>query len=121
MGTRRYGGVKRERGKTGDVTTCGRGTYGAYNATTKRAYAAGSMKIWTWTVDTNDWRGKSSSQLVSYVVNNARKGDTVLMHMQWNGFNKSTVKKIKSGLSKKGVKLCKNTGTVKAKPSKIKC
>jgi peptidoglycan/xylan/chitin deacetylase (PgdA/CDA1 family) len=116
-----YAGVKRELGKPGVVTTYGRPPYGAYNATTKRAYAAVGMKIWTWTVDTNDWRGKSSSQLVSYVVNNARKGDTVLMHMQWNGFNKSTVKKIKSGLSKKGVKLCKNTGTVKAKPSKIKC
>ena len=43
------------------------------------------------------------------------------MHMQWNGFNKSTVKKIKSGLKKKGIALCKNTGKVSAKPSKVKC
>ena len=113
--------VIRQLGSPGVVTTYGRPPYGAYNSTVREAYAAVGMRIWTWTVDTNDWRGKSSSQLVSYVVNNVKGGDTVLMHMQWNGFNKSTVKKIKSGLKKKGIALCKNTGKVSAKPSKVKC
>ena len=116
-----YAGVKRELGKPGVVTTYGRPPYGAYNATTKRAYAAVGMKIWTWTVDTNDWRGKSSSQLVSYVVNNARKGDTVLMHMQWNGFNASAVRQMKDGLADKGVGLCRNNGATAVKPAGVTC
>ena len=86
------------------------------------AYAAVGMKIWTWTVDTNDWRGKSSSQLVSYVVNNARKGDTVLMHMQWNGFNGSALSQMKSGLASKGIGVCRNSGgTTPTRFSRVSC
>lgn len=122
LAKRSYASIKKELGGPGVVSTYGRPPYGAYNSTVKKAYKDKGMKMWLWTVDTNDWRGKSSKQLVNYVVKNARKGDTVLMHMQWNGFNKSTVKQIKSGLNKKGIKLCKNyKKTVAAKPKTVKC
>ena len=116
-----YSSVVKQLKAPGVVTTYGRPPYGAYNSTVRRAYAAVGMKMWTWTVDTNDWRGKSTSQLVSYVVRNARKGDTVLMHMQWHGFNATAVSGIKKGLAAKGIGLCRDTGAVPAKPSGISC
>lgn len=116
-----YSAVVKELGAPGVVTTYGRPPYGAFNSTVRRAYDSVGMKIWTWTVDTNDWRGKSSSELVRYVVGNTGAGDTVLMHMQWNGFNTSTIKSMRDGLSSKGVGLCRNTGAVTAKPDGISC
>nr|WP_231980520.1 polysaccharide deacetylase family protein [Tessaracoccus coleopterorum] len=116
-----YSSVVRQLGSPGVVTTYGRPPYGAYNSTVRRAYDAVGMRIWTWTVDTNDWRGKSTSQLISYVVGNAKGGDTVLMHMQWNGFNESAIRAMKSGLTEKGIGLCRNTGEVAAKPAGISC
>lgn len=113
--------VIRQLGSPGVVTTYGRPPYGAYNSTVREAYAAVGMRIWTWTVDTNDWRGKSSSQLVSYVVNNVKGGDTVLMHMQWNGFNASAVRQMKDGLADKGVGLCRNNGATAVKPAGVTC
>lgn len=115
-------GVKKELGSPGIVTTYGRPPYGAYNDTVKAAYAEVGMKIWTWTVDTNDWRGKGRSELVSYVTNNAKAGDTVLMHMQWNAFNATAIKDMKKGLENKGLKTCRNyEGTVPAKPAEMWC
>lgn len=116
-----YSAVVRQLGAPGIVTTYGRPPYGAYNSTVRSAYDAVGMRIWTWTVDTNDWRGKSSSELVRYVVNNSSGGDTVLMHMQWNGFNASSIRSMRDGLSAKGVGMCRNTGAVAAKPAGISC
>lgn len=116
-----YSAVVKQLGAPGIVTTYGRPPYGAYNSTVRKAYAAVGMRIWTWTVDTNDWRGKSSSELIRYVVNNTKAGDTVLMHLQWHGFNASTVRAMKDGLAAKGVGLCRNTGPVAAKPAGISC
>ncbi len=116
-----YSGAVRQLGSPGIVTTYGRPPYGAYNATVRRAYDAVGMRIWTWTVDTNDWRGKSSSELIRYVNTNADAGDTVLMHMQWNGFNASTIRAMRDGLSDRGIGLCRNTGSVTAKPAGISC
>ncbi len=73
----------------------GRPPYGAVNSTVIRAYEDIGMRRWHWTVDTRDWEGKSQSQIINYVVSNARAGDTVLMHLQWNGFNPTTLGAIK--------------------------
>ena len=48
---------------------------------------------------------------MSYVVNYSRSGDTVLMHMGWNAFNKSAFSAMKSGLASKGLGVCRNPGT----------
>ncbi|HMT85700.1 MAG TPA: polysaccharide deacetylase family protein [Arachnia sp.] len=115
-------GAQKELGAPGVVTTYGRPPYGAYNDTVKAAYAAVGMKIWTWTVDTNDWRGKSQSDLVSYVTSTAKAGDTVLMHMQWNAFNGTAIRDMKKGLEAKGLKVCRNyDGTVPVKPADMWC
>lgn len=117
-----YAGVVRQLGAPGAVTTYGRPPYGAYNSTVQRAYAAVGMRIWLWDVDTNDWRGKSQSQLVSYVVSTARPGNSVLMHMQWNAFNASAIKAMQAGLARKGIGVCRNfPGTTPVKPSALSC
>lgn len=95
------------------VSNYGRPPYGAINSTVKKAYAAvknydrNGMRIWLWGVDTNDWKGKSRTQVVTYVVGNARAGSTVLMHMQWNGFSPKALKAMKKGLTKKDINLCR--------------
>lgn len=80
--------------------------YGSHNATVRRVAADNGVRLWLWSLDTNDWRGKTGTQVVAYVVGNARPGDTVLMHMNHAAFYPSSLKAIKDGLSKKGLKVC---------------
>lgn len=88
------------------LSNYGRPPYGAVNATVQRAYQSIGMKIWLWTVDTNDWRGKSQLAVISYVVQNSHRGDTVLMHMQHQGFSVSALQAMVTGLAKKKVQVC---------------
>ena len=88
----------------------------------RNAFATKSMRIWLWNVDTNDWRGKTRSQVVSYVVTYAKPGNTVLMHMHWNGFNTTALSSMKSGLAAKGIGVCRNLGaTTPTRPSHVNC
>lgn len=112
------GAIKRQLSAPGVVTNYGRPPYGAVNSRVRAAYRAKGMRIWLWNVDTNDWRGKSRSSVVRYVVRNTRRGQTVLMHMQWNGFNGTALSQIKSGLARKGIKVCRNR--LKVTPVKLK-
>jgi peptidoglycan/xylan/chitin deacetylase (PgdA/CDA1 family) len=84
----------------------GRPPYGAINTKVRGVYDKLGIRPWTWTVDTNDWRGKTRSQVVAWTVKYARAGDTVLMHMQWRGFNPTAMRDIKRGLAAKGRHLC---------------
>ena len=101
----------------------------AYDVVDATAAAEPARRAMVWCNDAGEGRDVTFAELKAgsdraaqiFRKHGVRKGDTVLMHMQWNGFNKSTVKKIKSGLKKKGIALCKNTGKVSAKPSKVKC
>ena len=105
-------------GAPGVVTNYGRPPYGAYNTITVRnAYAQRGMRIWTWNVDTRDWEGGSQATVVSYVVNNTKSGQTVLMHMGWNAFNTSALTQMKSGLATKGLAVCRNKGATAVKPA----
>lgn len=116
-----YAEAVRQLGAPGVVTTYGRPPYGAYNQQVKKAYAAVGMRMWLWTVDTLDWQGRTSSELVSYVVGHAKKGDTVLMHMQHQGFNRETLRGIRDGLRAKGMGVCVNHGAVSASPAGVTC
>lgn len=117
-----YSGVLAQLGAPGVVTTYGRPPYGGYNATVARAYAAKGMRIWIWNVDTNDWRGRSTSQLISYVSSTARAGDSVLMHLQWNGFNATAIRGMQAGLAARGIQLCRNfPGTAPVAPPSMWC
>ena len=109
-------------GSPGVATSYGRPPYGAYNETVRNAYATKGMRLWLWNVDTRDWTGLSSSQVVSYVIANARPGDTVLMHMGWNAFNKTSLSQIKSGLGALGLGVCRNSyGTTPSAPRTLAC
>ncbi|AQP43520.1 polysaccharide deacetylase family protein [Tessaracoccus flavus] len=116
-----YDAVLRQLSAPGVVTTYGRPPYGAWNDTVKRAYDAKGMRIWLWNIDTNDWRSKTTSQVVSYVVANAKPGNSVLMHMQWNGFNGPALKAMRDGLAAKGIGVCRNQGPTEVKPASLIC
>lgn len=106
-----YSGVRYQLGSPGVVTSYGRPPYGAYDFTVRDAYASKAMRIWMWDVDTSDWKGRTQAQVVSHVVTYSRSGDTVLMHMGWNAFNKSAISAMKAGLAAKGLGVCRNPGT----------
>lgn len=55
--------------------------YGAYDSTVLQVVGdAGYTKTIYWTIDTVDWKGVSTDEIVSKVVNNATPGAIVLMH-----------------------------------------
>lgn len=117
-----YAGVLRQLGPPGVVTTFGRPPGGNYNTlTVLNAYAVKAMRVWTWSVDTRDWTGKSQSAVVSYAVTYARAGSTVLMHMGWQAFNSNAIAQIKSGLSARGLGVCRNHGPTTVAPLTVPC
>jgi LysM repeat protein len=96
-----------ELGAPGVVTNFGRPPYGALNSDAHCAYDQVGMSPWLWTVDTRDWTGKSESEVVSRVVERAQPGSTVLMHLQWNGFSPSAIRRMRDGLAARGLELCR--------------
>ncbi len=106
-----YSGVLSQLGPPGVQSSYGRPPFGGWNSTVARAYAAKGMRMWVWSVDTNDWKGHSEAAVVKYVIRTARAGDTVLMHMQWNGFSVDALRKMQAGLAKRGLEVCRNSGT----------
>ncbi|MFC7485192.1 polysaccharide deacetylase family protein [Knoellia sp. CPCC 206453] len=116
-----YANVRSQLSAPGVVTTYGRPPYGAYNNTVLNAYASKGIRVWTWTVDTRDWTGKTQSSVVSYAVSNSRAGSTVLMHMQWRAFNATAISQMKSGLASRGLAVCANRGPTAVSPSSVAC
>ncbi len=102
-----YASVIKQLGSPGVVTNFGRPPYGASNTTVATAYTAVGMRQWTWTVDTRDWTGKTTAQVVSYVVSYSTAGSTDLMHMGWNAFNATALQQMKSGLANRGLSVCR--------------
>ena len=84
----------------------GRPPYGAVNANVRCGYARAGMKIWLWGTDTMDWTGKTRAQVVA-AASAAGAGDSVLMHMAWNGFIPTAIGQIKARLAGRGLKLCR--------------
>ena len=62
---------------TGQKTALVRVPYGGYNATVKKAVAKPMIQ---WSDDTLDWKTRSKSATVKYVMNNVQDGDIILMH-----------------------------------------
>lgn len=86
-----------------------RAPYGAYDARVLQVMhnMPTPRRLWLWSVDTRDWTGKSQTQVVNYVLRNARSGDTVLMHMQWNGFSPQALERMVQGLRQRGHPVCR--------------
>ncbi|MFJ2618906.1 SH3 domain-containing protein [Glutamicibacter sp. NPDC087344] len=87
-------------------TNWGRPPFGALDAEARCAYGRIGMRIWTWTVDTRDWEVQNKSVIVSR-ASAARAGDTVLMHMQWQGFAPDSLRQIQSNLAARGLGICR--------------
>lgn len=115
-------GLLHQLSKPGIQSRYGRPPYGAWNPGVARAYAAKGMKIWTWTVDTEDWRGRSQQSVISSAVHSPRAGGTVLMHMQWHGFSVTALRQMKAGLDKRGLGVCRNfPGTTPVRSWTVRC
>ena len=85
----------------GVTPTLFRPPYGAYNATTKQT--AGAPLI-LWTVDTLDWKTRSTETTISTVLNQAHAGSIVLMH-DTHPTTVAAVPRIVSGLRERGFTL----------------
>lgn len=95
--------------------------YGSYNNRVLRVMDSMDppRELWLWSVDTRDWTGKSRRQVVNYTVRNTSPGDTVLMHMQHNGFSPAALRDIVNGLERRDMRVCRayrgwdNRGSIK--------
>lgn len=85
------------------ITDCARPPYGAKNAMVEAAFKQLGYSLDMWTLDTDDWRGKTQQQIIDHVVANAQPGDVVLMHMNHKGFNSETLAAIQQGLQARGI------------------
>jgi peptidoglycan/xylan/chitin deacetylase (PgdA/CDA1 family) len=54
--------------------------YGAYNSAVLRVADQMGYKVILWSVDTNDWRKRTTEQMTQTVLNEARDGAIILMH-----------------------------------------
>ncbi len=86
--------------------------YGAANSLVEQVAASVGVKLWQWSLDSEDWRKKPADQLIPEVIAEAEPGDTVLLHLQWNGFSTDAITRMKSGLAARGIELCRNLGPV---------
>lgn len=90
----------------GVSTNVGRPPYGAINENVRCAFRTAKMSIWTWTRSTRDWDTKSKATTIARAAA-AGPGETVLMHMHWQGFTPDSIRQIRDKLAKKNVKLCR--------------
>ena len=80
--------------------------YGAKNNTVLNAISdAGYTHTVLWNVDTNDWKKKTSNEIVNHVLANAGNGNIVLMHTTANSNSAKALPKIIEGLQSSGYKL----------------
>lgn len=89
-----------------DIKPYVRPPYGAKNNNVLNAIAdAGYTHTIMWNVDTNDWKRKTSTELVNHVLSNAGNGNIVLMHTTPSSNSAKALPKMIEGLQSKGYKL----------------
>ena len=69
-----------------------------------------------WNVDTNDWKKKTSNEIVNHVLANAGSGNIVLMHTTANSNSAKALPKIIEGLQSSGYKLVSISELLEASP-----
>jgi peptidoglycan/xylan/chitin deacetylase (PgdA/CDA1 family) len=78
---REVGGTSRAiRRATGAPPRCLRPPYGAIDAASARRVGAFGLRVVTWSLDSNDWRGLPAGAIAGRVLGRVRSGDVVLMH-----------------------------------------
>jgi peptidoglycan/xylan/chitin deacetylase (PgdA/CDA1 family) len=65
---------------TGVAPTTLRPPYGATNSRVNAACEEMGYKVVLWDVDTNDWRKRTSQQMIAEILKTARDGSIILMH-----------------------------------------
>lgn len=88
--------------------------FGAVNPLVRSVAKSMGMKTWLWDFDSEDWKGKPRDQVIYEVIHYTEPGDTVLMHMQWHGFDVDAVDQMKQGLAARGLQLCGLNGPATA-------
>ncbi len=101
---------------TGQKTTLLRAPGGGYNSTVKKA--AGKPLI-QWSDDTLDWKTRSKSATVNYVMKNVQDGDIVLMHDLHEPTKEAALELIPK-LKKKGYQIVTVSELAKYKGYKMK-
>ena len=92
--------------------------YGAHNATVRKVFKDKGIYNCLWNLDPEDWRGgKSPKAAADYIIKNARKGSTVVVHLQHLGKDAKQLGHIKKGLEKRNLKLC--VASSKQSPEKL--
>ena len=81
--------------------------YGAHNATVRKVLKDKGKYNCLWNLDPKDWaKGSTPEKAADYIIKNARKGSTVVVHLQHLGKDAKQLSRIKKGLAKRGIKLC---------------
>ncbi len=81
--------------------------YGAHNATVRKVLKDKGKYNCLWNLDPKDWaKGSTPKKAADYIIKYARKGSTVVVHLQHLGKDAKQLGRIKKGLEKRGIKLC---------------
>lgn len=122
LATLSYARITAELGSPGIQTTYARPPFGNLSTVAREAYADKGMRLWLWTLDTNDWRGpKKAPEIVNYISANAKAGDTILMHMEHAAFFPSVLAQVKAVLTARGLGICRNQGATEVAPKTVNC
>lgn len=81
--------------------------YGAYNNTVLKVFNNKGKRNCMWNLDPRDWDGKTPEQAAKFIIKNAKKGSTAVVHMNHLGTKPNLLIDIKKGLAKRGIKMCK--------------
>lgn len=81
--------------------------YGAYNDTVLKVFKNKGKRNCMWNLDPRDWDGKTPEQAAKFIIKNAKKGSTAVVHMNHLGTKPNLLITIKKGLAKRGIKMCK--------------
>lgn len=76
----------------GYTPTLFRAPYGAVNETVKAIMKDNNREMISWNVDTRDWAGTSSADMLSMIKKKAKPGAVILMHSFGNKHIQNTVK-----------------------------
>ena len=76
---------------SGVKATVMRPPFGGQNATVREICKEMGLRIIIWDIDTEDWRGRSSQQMINNIMKHASDGSIVLMHDRQHKGEKNTV------------------------------
>ena len=115
-------------------TPYGQGSFGeAGREKILKALKDSDMRLWTWTIDSNDWGEpapnpsgpKTLDEIIARVKRDlpspyataAHRGDTILLHMNHKSFTPDGIKRLVDVVESKGLTVCPNNGPTPVRPT----